>query len=261
MRRAGLRARAGRTCGGSRAAEQPRPCAARAMEHVPARTANERGTTAFREQVRPTASTAAEVGRNAGRTQHGIRRRATARSWRWLVSPVPSFRLGTRARRSDRHGARGAVRCDGRPPRARLSGAVRIGSCLSRAVSCDGVPAEPRGDVSCRRHRGSGSRPSGWPSCSSSVARRGYRGSRSSLDVGRYLLEAQRDLVLRACSFRQRHCRGRGRLVAEHRLTPRVACATRLPGRRRRVRTRGRRPWRAGLLEARRRRCGRRCRR
>jgi hypothetical protein len=146
MRRAGLHARACRSCGGSRANEQPRPCAVRAMEDVPARTETGRRTPPFREPIRPTASASAGLGRRAGRTHHRTRRRATFRKWRRLASPGRSFGLGTLARRHARHRARRAARREGRSPRACLIGAVRIGGRLFRAVPCDGAAAEARGE-------------------------------------------------------------------------------------------------------------------
>jgi hypothetical protein len=230
MRRAGPHARACGTSGRSRANEEPRPWAARAMEDVPARTENEGRAPPFREPVRPAASAAAELGRSARRTHHGAPRRATFRNWGRLVSPARSFGLGTLACRPGRHSACRAARRDGRSPRARCIGAVRICSCHSRAVLSDGAPAEARGEgiqaragpgpravspwncssptriptsrASCVRHRGSRSRTNRWQSCALSVARRRFRGSRSSLGLGRYLLEARRDLALRACSRR-----------------------------------------------------------
>jgi hypothetical protein len=249
MRRAGLHARACGTSGGSRANEQSRPYAARAMEDLPARTENGGGTSPSRKPARPSASAAAEFRRSARETYHSTRRRAAFRNWGRLVSPARSFGLGTLARRSDRHRARRAARRDGRSPRARLIGTVRIGSRLSRAVLCDGAPAEARAEgtqacarpgpavspwncssptriptsrVSCARCRGSRSWTNRWQSCAPAVARLGCRGSRSSLGRGRYLLEARRDLALCVWSCRQCGGRSRSRLLTEQRLTLRA---------------------------------------
>jgi hypothetical protein len=214
MRRAGLHARACGTCGGSRANEKPRPCAVPALEDVPARTENGGGAPPFREPVRPTASAAAELGRSARRT-HRTRRRATFRNWGRLVSPARSSGLGAFARRSDRHCARRAARRQSL--RARVVGAVRIGSRLSRSLLCDSASAEAR--VSDPQGGGSRSRTNRWPSRARSVALRGSRGSRSSFSRGRYLLGARRDLALRRCSCHQRCHRNRSRSVPERRLT------------------------------------------
>jgi hypothetical protein len=250
MRRAGLHARACGTCGGSRADEQSRPCAVRAMEDVPARTEIGGRTPPFREPVRPTASAPAGLGRRAGRTHHRTRRRATFRKWGRLASPGRSFGLGTLARRSARHRARRAARREGRSPRTCLIGAVRIGGRLFRAVPCDGAAAEARGErirggarpgpragpawncgspapiatsrLSRGRCNGSRSRANRRQSRAPAVARRGCRGSLPSLGHGRYLLEARRDFALRAYRCRQRRCRSRTRFVAERPLTLRA---------------------------------------
>jgi hypothetical protein len=250
MRRAGLHARACGSCGGSRANEQPRPCAVRAMEDVPARTESGGRTPPFGEPVRPTAGAPAGLGRRAGRTHHRTCRRATFRKWGRLASPGRSFGLGTLARRPARHRARRAARREGRSPRACLIGAVRIGGRLSRAVPCVGTAAEARGErirggarpgpragpawncgsptriatspLSRARCNGSRSRANRRQSRAPAVARRGCRGSCSSLGDGRYLLEARRDLALRGYRCRQHRCRSRSHLVAERRLTLRA---------------------------------------